>query len=93
MKKPNGDLRRFNGGKREGAGRKARGKVRLTVHLKAMTAEFLRERATANKQSISESAEGMLVEAITPCRSIILRRIERSQSSKTLKAVNNNKEL
>lgn len=92
MKKPNGDLRRFNGGKRKGAGRKARGKVRLTVHVCAMTAEFLREQATENKQSISESAEGPLVKVITLCRRIILKRIERSRSSKN-QAVNNDKEI
>lgn len=85
MKKPNGDLRRFNGGKRKGAGRKARGKVRLTIHVNATIATFLREQATASNQSISEGAEILLVEKITLCRRIILNRIERSQSSKDQK--------
>jgi hypothetical protein len=72
MEKPDlGDLRRFNGGKRKGAGRKPRGKVRLTIHANAMTAEFLRERATASKKQISEVAEMLvaaMIQAVMECQ-------------------------
>lgn len=84
MEKSNGDLRRFNGGKRKGAGRKARGKARLTIHVNATIARFLREQATASNQSISEGAEILLAKTIQEVMDVIRRRLDRRAGSQRL---------